>query len=93
MSGPGRILLSGQADNEVVIKVSDTGSGMDQQTWRSAVMHFTTKGEAGSGLGLANTANTVSDHGGQLDIHSTVDVGTTITIQLPINHLCAPIRR
>ncbi|MGC6417825.1 MAG: sensor histidine kinase [Bradymonadia bacterium] len=85
MSGPGRILLSGQAsDHEVVIKVSDTGSGMDQQTLAQCRdAFFTTKGEAGSGLGLANTANTVANHSGQLDIDSTVDVGTTITIRLP----------
>ena len=78
-------MLTGQAvGNEVIITVSDTGSGMDQRTLlQCRDAFYTTKGDAGSGLGLANTANTVAEHGGQLDIDSTVDVGTTITIRLP----------
>ena len=38
----------------------------------------------GSGLGLAIVKRVVADHGGRLDIQSTVDVGTTVSVTLPI---------
>lgn len=46
---------------------------------------FTTKGPGqGTGLGLATTYGTVNQLGGFLRIHSTVDRGTVVTIELPI---------
>jgi len=46
---------------------------------------FTTKDVGrGTGLGLAVCYGILSDHGGRLDVRSSVGVGTTFTITLPI---------
>ena len=79
MDAKGKVTLSGsREDTMIVIEVVDTGCGMDADTLaqcRSAF--FTTKGESGTGLGLATTVSTVENHGGQIDISSEVGRGTT----------------
>ena len=46
---------------------------------------FTTRlKRGGTGLGLSVAHGVVSDHGGQLSIESTIGVGTTVSIRLPI---------
>ena len=68
----------------VVLEISDTGIGMDEATrTRCLEPFFTTKGERGSGLGLAMVYGTVQRHGGKLDISSEPGRGTTIRITLP----------
>ena len=44
---------------------------------------FTTKGDAGTGLGLAMVYGIIQCHGGTLDIQSTPGIGTTFIISLP----------
>ena len=66
--------------------VSDTGAGMTEEVrQRCLEPYFTTKGENGTGLGLAMVQGIVQRHSGTLDIESGVDRGgTRITIRLPI---------
>jgi two-component system NtrC family sensor kinase len=46
---------------------------------------FTTKDVGrGTGLGLAVCYGILSDHGGRLDVRSSVGTGTTFTITLPV---------
>ncbi len=69
----------------VLIKVSDTGCGIDKENIsRILEPFFTTKdvGE-GTGLGLATVYGIIRQTGGFLDIESTVDKGTTFSIYLP----------
>jgi CheY-like chemotaxis protein len=44
---------------------------------------FTTKGEQGTGLGLAMVYGTVQRHGGDIDIRSEVGRGTTVAMRFP----------
>ena len=68
-----------------VLRVSDTGHGMDNQTLaRVFDPFFTTKGErGGTGLGLATVYAFAKDTGGQVHVTSTLGDGTTFTLWLP----------
>ena len=69
----------------VVLEVSDTGTGMDEETRRRCLEpFFTTKGQKGTGLGLAMVYGTMQRHGGAIDLQSTPGKGTTFTFRLPL---------
>lgn len=70
----------------VVIRVTDTGAGMDEETRRRAFEpFFTTKDEKeGSGLGLSSVYGTVAQSGGFVLLETEVDVGTTFALYLPV---------
>lgn len=68
----------------VCVEIQDNGCGMDEETLAHCLdPFFTTKGERGTGLGLAMVHGTVNRHGGRLDIKSAPGTGTTMTIWLP----------
>ena len=70
----------------VVIRVTDTGIGMDDETRRRAFEpFFTTKADKeGSGLGLSSVYGTVAQSGGFVLLETEVDVGTTFSLYLPV---------
>ena len=68
-----------------VITVTDSGSGMDEETLeRVFEPFFTTKprGE-GTGMGLSSAYGIVDQAGGCLSVESTLGVGTVFTVHLP----------
>jgi signal transduction histidine kinase/ActR/RegA family two-component response regulator len=68
----------------VWIEVSDTGIGMDEDTRRRCLEPFyTTKGERGTGLGLAMVYGMVQRHSAELEIDSVVGSGTTLRLKFP----------
>ena len=71
--------------NYVLMKVSDNGSGMDQFVLsRVFEPFFTTKARGdGTGLGLPMVFGIVAQSGGDIEIESQVDVGTTCRVLLP----------
>jgi CheY-like chemotaxis protein/anti-sigma regulatory factor (Ser/Thr protein kinase) len=65
----------------VHVEVSDTGVGMDEETRRRCLEPFyTTKGERGTGLGLAMVYGMIQRHSAELNIDSTVGQGTTVRL-------------
>jgi CheY-like chemotaxis protein/anti-sigma regulatory factor (Ser/Thr protein kinase) len=68
----------------VCVEVSDTGMGMDEETKRRCLEPFyTTKGERGTGLGLAMVYGTVQRHGAEIEIDSTPGRDTTFRMLFP----------
>ncbi|HBO1215132.1 TPA: PAS domain S-box protein [Pseudomonas aeruginosa] len=71
--------------NYICLSISDTGSGMDEETLRRAVEPFyTTKGVGrGTGLGLSIVDGLAEQLGGRLTLESQPGVGTTANIWIP----------
>jgi two-component system, NtrC family, sensor kinase len=74
------------SNSRVLVQVMDVGIGIEPENMTKIFdPFFTTKDVGrGTGLGLAVCYGILSDHGGRLDVRSTVGVGTTFTITLPI---------
>src|SRR6266404_5189480 len=69
----------------VVVEVADSGVGMDEDTRRRCQEpFFTTKGERGTGLGLAMVYGTVQRHGADIEIESTAGKGTTVRLSFAV---------
>lgn len=70
----------------LLVQVIDTGIGIPPENMTKIFdPFFTTKDVGrGTGLGLAVCYGILSDHGGRLDVRSSVGAGTTFTITLPV---------
>jgi signal transduction histidine kinase len=68
-----------------VLKVRDTGRGMEDGKLDVIFSSFQSYRAEGVGLGLAIVKSIVEEHGGRIAVESRVGEGTTFTIALPIN--------
>ncbi len=69
----------------IAVEVQDTGIGMDEETRRHCLEpFFTTKGEQGTGLGLAMVYGIVRRHAGSIDVETKPGQGTTMRLNLPV---------
>ena len=72
-----------EKDRRVALKVEDTGSGIPAADLeRIFDLYFTTKPE-GTGIGLSIVYRIVQLHGGEIEVESTEDRGTTFRLLLP----------
>jgi two-component system NtrC family sensor kinase len=71
------------ADNFLLFRVADTGSGIPAKNLDHVFDLFYTTKPKGTGLGLAICRKIMEDHGGDITIESTEGRGTTVTIKLP----------
>jgi len=76
----------------VYIEVSDTGIGMDDATRRRCLEpFFTTKGERGTGLGLAMVYGMVERHSANIEIDTAMNQGTTVRLSFSVYAMTAEI--
>ena len=75
-------------DDTIKIVVADNGCGITPEDLPKVKDKFYKANQKinGSGIGLAVADEIISLHKGTLDIESSVEVGTTVTISLPIYH-------
>jgi len=74
---------TGNLSGRAMLEVEDNGMGMDEATrQRCLEPFFTTKGERGTGLGLAMVYGVVQRHGADIEIESAVGRGTTVRLSL-----------
>jgi PAS domain S-box-containing protein len=72
-------------ERRVTITITDTGVGMSEDTRRRCLEpFFTTKGERGTGLGLAMVYGIAQRHGADFEIDSVLGSGTTVRLTLPV---------
>ena len=81
----GRIVVRAYpAEQNVVFEVRDDGIGMTEEVRARCMEPFvTTKGERGTGLGLAMVYGIVQRHHGNIEIESTLGEGTIVRVRLP----------
>jgi nitrogen fixation/metabolism regulation signal transduction histidine kinase len=87
----GRIILTtalGQWINRpgdyVEITIQDTGEGMSDEVKKSIFRPFSTHSQGGTGLGLVIVQKIVQEHNGEITFTSTLGLGTTFQIRLPV---------
>jgi PAS domain S-box-containing protein len=85
----GVLTLASRVDpvsSRACIEVTDTGHGMSESVRaRCLEPFFTTKGERGTGLGLATVYGMAQRHGAELQIDSVPDSGTSIRLLFPVS--------
>ncbi len=71
------------AGKQAVIKVSDTGHGINREDMPRIFEPFFTTKARGTGLGLALCRKIVEEHGGQITVKSAVSQGTSVSVTIP----------
>ncbi|MFC7338247.1 sensor histidine kinase [Haloferula chungangensis] len=80
----GRIrITTGINDYECSISIADNGSGIPPEQMGSLFEPYKTTKQSGTGLGLLIVRRVVREHGGEIEIESEPDAGTTIHIHIP----------
>ncbi len=85
----GKLTITTSTDGKnVLIKMADNGTGMDEQTKKKLFEpFFTTKdvGE-GTGLGMSIAYNTINKHNGHIYVNTKPNEGTEFILEIPILH-------
>ncbi|MDN8591514.1 ATP-binding protein [Paenibacillus sp. 11B] len=85
MTDPGEVHIDLLHDGDkALISISDTGSGIPENSLATIFNPFYTTKEEGTGLGLALCQKIALDHHGKITVHSEMGIGSTFTLHLPI---------
>ena len=73
-------------ENQVVVEVSDTGLGMNEEVKRKIFEPFFTTKKTGKGTGLGTSISfgIIKDYGGTIEIESEYGKGATFIIRFPV---------
>ncbi len=85
MQSGGTLAVSTQkSGNQVLLRVTDNGRGMNEQQLAQIFLPFFTTKPRGTGLGLPLTQQILHEHGAQIECVSAIGRGTTFTIHFPV---------
>lgn len=70
-------------EKEIIVEISDTGTGMSEETLKNIFLPFYTTKENSSGIGLFITQKIFHNHQGTIQVKSIEKKGTTFTITFP----------
>lgn len=85
MDRGGRLTVRARVmDSAMVLDIEDTGKGIAHDDLAGVFNPYFTRKKNGTGLGLAIAHKIVDNHGGSIQIHSQENVGTTISILIPV---------
>lgn len=80
-----KLVQGEESQDKISLEVVDNGHGMTEETRQHCLEPFyTTKGDRGTGLGLAVTYGLAQRHGADLQIDSILGKGTTIRLVFPV---------
>jgi two-component system NtrC family sensor kinase len=83
--GQGQLRIATAHDSQkIYIQIADNGPGIPPENLHRIFDPFYTTKEKGTGLGLSLSYGIIKEHGGEIAVTSTLDQGTTFTIELPI---------
>lgn len=76
-----------EKENEILLKISDDGKGIDEKTVKQIFdPFFTTKrNQGGTGLGLSIAYGIIKEHKGRIEVESKLGSGTTFSIYMPVS--------
>ncbi len=78
------ISISATAEkNDLLIRISDNGEGMDRETLDNIFIPFYTKKSRGTGIGMCISKKIIEEHKGRIHLESRRGKGTDVTIRLP----------
>lgn len=72
-----------QRDNKIILVITDHGCGISPENLSKVMQKGFTSKATGSGLGLYYAEKTIRTAGGAISISSKLNVGTTVTVELP----------
>jgi PAS domain S-box-containing protein len=82
----GRLTVAAESkDDQLVLKVTDTGAGIRPEDLPQLFTPFFTTKPGGTGLGLSICRQLIEQHQGEIQLLSQVGCGTTCLIRLPLN--------
>jgi len=81
----GRLTITTQKTKDFIeISFEDTGTGISKENMEKIFTPFFTTKAQGMGMGLAICKRFVESHGGNIEVESQVEKGSTFTVKLPI---------
>ena len=71
--------------SNIVIKITDSGVGMNETTKKNLFTPFFTTKKRGTGLGMTISLKIIESHSGKIKVTSEKNIGTVVQVFLPIN--------
>lgn len=85
-------IFLGMLGNDMIFKISDTGCGISKDEQENIFTNFyrvdrvESKGQDGTGIGLALAKGIIEQHSGTISVESTEGQGTTFIVTLPLGY-------